>query len=314
MKSGKPHGKYLAWHDNGNKRSAYNFMDWKCQGLQKDWREDGTLLKEGNYDEGLADGQFSIIRSWDGKVLRGVFKKGVNWSDQKYIEIEQLAIASSAVVPREIPLRTILSVSLDDNGEPCFFLGASKVKLTDISGSDSPRVNSRGGVKKIPYLRFDRRVSMNIFEEASRVLGAAGLGEIKLAVRQNEKDSTAAEAELTFYLPGYYRREEGLPLVRLAVNEHGKIRCIGDDLVSEAEMNVDGSGLEKKSLANWLSKKVGEERRETYIKIAYHRNLSFQNFVSILNACSMAKIQPKRIIWYEGDGGNEVREVKLFKR
>ena len=55
-------GKYILYHENGNKRYEGNFSIGKMDGKQIKWHENGQKSYEANYKKGKEHG---IVKSWD---------------------------------------------------------------------------------------------------------------------------------------------------------------------------------------------------------------------------------------------------------
>jgi antitoxin component YwqK of YwqJK toxin-antitoxin module len=55
-------GKYVKWHENGQKRFEWNYVDGKLEGLSTYWYENGQKRFEGNYVDGKEEG---LVTGWD---------------------------------------------------------------------------------------------------------------------------------------------------------------------------------------------------------------------------------------------------------
>jgi antitoxin component YwqK of YwqJK toxin-antitoxin module len=69
-------GKFIQWHENGNKEFEGEYKEGKMEGIWIEWHANGTKLNEGEYKEGKEEGKWIQWCENGTKCLEGEFKGG----------------------------------------------------------------------------------------------------------------------------------------------------------------------------------------------------------------------------------------------
>ncbi len=69
-------GKFIQWHDNGNKWYEGEYKEGKREGKWMYWHKDGTKCSEGEYKEGKNEGTLIIWYANGNKWYEGEYKEG----------------------------------------------------------------------------------------------------------------------------------------------------------------------------------------------------------------------------------------------
>ncbi len=76
FKDGKPHGEWIIWHKNGQKRSLTNYAAGVVQGISASWYESGQLKSQGNYLTGKRHGLLTEWNESGRKVAESKYDRG----------------------------------------------------------------------------------------------------------------------------------------------------------------------------------------------------------------------------------------------
>ena len=78
-----PLGTWTEWHENGQQRAEYHFLDGVEHGVRKTWYNTGTPAEQGRFKFGLKDGVFTMWYENGTKRAETEYQKGIETGVRK---------------------------------------------------------------------------------------------------------------------------------------------------------------------------------------------------------------------------------------
>ena len=94
-----PDGKWIRWHENGQKKSEGTFKDGKSDGKFMGWHNNGQKHYEGTFKNGQYGGEWIYWRSngnIQGRISKNVYGKWIYSYNSDYIQAEGRAIRKAS--------------------------------------------------------------------------------------------------------------------------------------------------------------------------------------------------------------------------